>query len=77
VALVGETGRQGDLGQWQGGGGELAARVLHPQPAEVLAHGAAVVLAEGARQVGRVDADGKAEVAQGQVLGEPVLEQRA
>jgi hypothetical protein len=42
MALVGETGVQGDLGQRQLRGSELAAGKFNPKPANIFPQGAAV-----------------------------------
>jgi hypothetical protein len=75
VALVGESGGEGDLCKRGVGRCELSASELDPQSADVVARGAFVVPAEGAGEMHRVDADLRGDGAEVDVAREAVAQE--
>jgi hypothetical protein len=64
VALVGEPGREGNLREGSIGRRELLASAFNPQPSDVLARAAFVVLAECTGEMHWVDADVRGDLAE-------------
>ena len=77
VALVRESGHEGDLDEGDLGRCELTAGEFDPQPSDVIARGAAVMPAEDAGKVHGVDIDGRGDLSERQFLRKSAVEQLA
>ena len=64
MALVGEAGVRGDLGQWSVAAGELGCCPRQAQAPPVLPDREPVLGTEGAREVGRMNADRLGQLAE-------------
>src|SRR5262249_46326186 len=73
MALIGVPGGQGDFGKRRSGGDKCMARAFKAQIPQVVAYGAAILLAKHTGQMRRMHTDGLRQVVQRQVLREPIV----